>query len=315
MRVFNFGPFRIALGNIRVPPGQQDNVAVQNAIHRIRQQAMANNAAQIPAQQNLAQDQIAFTQSATPNFLSGLTPGATALHPSDIQSDILRIQQNIIESMRQLNAQHEQLEVIHRLLAELNQIQQTSGAAAATGQELPPIAPLNPPNMSSFAPQAYFARGSVLRQGDAGIPEGLALPEGWTLRPMALAPRTGQEHTTISSPPQSEQSGQGSSSAVAQPRPTQPAAEAEAGPSTSAIATPQAQAASSSTDVTTSAQPSTPSPKRAESSSLESSWSFGNAGEKTEGESSSTAVAGSSAKDQSVTRRTATVEDAEDNGQ
>jgi E3 ubiquitin-protein ligase synoviolin len=213
--------------------------------------------------------------------------------------------------MRQLNAQHEQLEVIHRLLAELNRLQQVSGAAA-TGQELPPIAPLNPQNFSSFVPQAYFARGSVLRQGDAGVPEGLTLPEGWTLRPMALAPRSGQENAAISQPPRPEQPAQESDPQPPQP---QPAPEAEAGPSTSTVSTPQVQPASSSTDPI---QPATSSPKPAEPSSLESSWSFGNVGERNEaeGSGSSTAVAGSSAgEDQSATRRTVSVEDTEDNGQ
>jgi E3 ubiquitin-protein ligase synoviolin len=311
MRVFNFGPFRIALGNIRVPPGQRDNVAVQNALDRLRQQAVANNAAQIPGQQNRPQGQIALTPGMNPLYTSGQIPGAVALHPSDIQSDILRIQQNIIESMRQLNAQHEQLEVIHRLLAELNQLQQVSGAAA-TGQELPPIAPLNPQNFSSFVPQAYFARSSVLRQGDAGVPEGLTLPEGWTLRPMALAPRPGQESATISQPPRPEQPAEESAS---RPPQAQPAPDAETGPSTSNVSTPQVQAASSSTDPT---QPATSSPKPAEPSSLESSWSFGNVGERNEaeGSGSSTAVAGSSAEEgHSATRRTVSVEDAEDNGQ
>jgi E3 ubiquitin-protein ligase synoviolin len=316
MRVFNFGPFRVALGNIRVPPGQRDNVAVQNAIDRLRQQAVANNTAQNPGQ-NQAQGQIAFTPGTNPLHTPGQVSGAVALHPSDIQSDILRIQHNIIESMRQLNAQHEQLEVIHRLLAELNRLQQASGVAAATGQELPPIASLNPPNMNSFVPQAYFARGSVLRQGDAGVPEGLTLPEGWTLRPMALAPRPGQQSATISQPPRPEQLQvvQESNQVPAQ---TQPAPDAEAGPSTSTVATPQVQPASSLTDPTSSAQPSTSSPKPAEPSSLESSWSFGNVGERNEaeGSGSSTTVAGSgSAEDQSATRRTVTVEDVEDHEQ
>jgi E3 ubiquitin-protein ligase synoviolin len=313
MRVFNFGPFRVALGNIRVPPGQRDNAAIQNAMDRLRQQAVANNAAQNPGQQNQPQGQITFPPGTNPVYTTGQLPGAVALHPSDIQSDILRIQQNIIESMRQLNAQHEQLEVIHRLLAELNRLQQASGVAAATGQELPPIASLNPPNMSSFVPQAYFARGSVLRQGDTGIPEGLTLPEGWTLRPMALAPRPGQESATIPQPSRPEQPAPESSSLPPQP---QPASETEAGPSTSAVATPEVHAASSTTDPTSSAQPPA-SQKPVEPSNLESSWSFGHAGERSEaeGSGSSSAVAGSSSEDQIATRRTVTVEDVDDNEQ
>jgi len=319
MRVFNFGPFRIALGNIRVPPGQQDNAAVQNAIQRLRQQA-ANNALPNPGQQHRPQDPMNFMPDVTSNLPIGPIPGAVALHPSDIQSDILRIQQNIIESMRHLNAQHEQLEVVHRLLAELHRLQQASGV---TGAELPPIAPLNLPNMSSFAPQAYFARGSILRQGDAGVPAGLTLPEGWTLRPMALAPRLGQESVAMPAPSRPEQPAQESDLTPAQPAPApaqapvlaRPTADPETAPSTSTTVTPQAQPAAPAADPTNPDQPPNSSPKRAEPSSLESSWSFGNVGERNEAEGSSSSVARSSAEGQSQnpTKRTVTIEDAEDN--
>jgi E3 ubiquitin-protein ligase synoviolin len=281
MRVFNFGPFRIALGNL-----QQANANnVGNAFERLRQQAIAINGGQDPTQQN--QNQMPPQAGARFPPLSlpaGPVPGAVALHPADVQSDILRIQQNIIESLRQLNAQHEQLEVIHGLLGELNRLQQASGVTAATGLELPPIAPLHPQTPSSFAPQAYFARGSVLRQGDVGVPQGLTLPEGWTLRPMARAPRHGQENGSASISTQS----------------TRP--EAEAGPSNTTAPTALGTTAGSS-------------PKPVEPTSLESSWSFGNAPERTETEGSSSAVAASSSESSSVARRTVTVEDADDNGQ
>ncbi|KAF1843776.1 RING finger domain-containing protein [Cucurbitaria berberidis CBS 394.84] len=298
LRVFNFGPFRIALGNLRVPPGQQDNAVVRNAMDQLRQQAVANNAAQIPAQQNHNQAVVQpFAPTLVSNLATGPIPGAIALHPADVQSDILRIQQNIIESLRQLNAQHEQLEVVHRLLGELHRLQQTSGITAATGQELPPIMPLNPPNMDSFVPQAYFARGPVLSQGDTGVPEGLTLPEGWTLRPMAQAPRPGQESSSISPPSQASQAG------------------AEAGPSTSTAANSQSQVDSSLATTTTVGPTAESSPKPVEPSSLESSWSFGNGPERNEAESSTSAVAESSSESQNMNRRTVTVEDVEDNGQ
>jgi E3 ubiquitin-protein ligase synoviolin len=173
---------------------------------------------------------------------------------------------------------------------------------------------LHPPNMNSFTPQAYFARGSVLRQGDPGIPEGLTLPEGWTLRPMALAPRNSQESATRPSSQPGHLAPE-SGSIPPQPQSTQPVAEPEAGSSTSAPATPQNQAASSTPNATSSGEPSNRSPKPAEPSSLESSWSFGNVGERTEAEGSSSAVAGNASESQSAFRRTVTVEDVEDGEQ
>jgi E3 ubiquitin-protein ligase synoviolin len=291
MRVFNFGPFRIAMGNLRIPPAQQgDPNNMRNAIDQLRQQAIANNAAQngTPQNQNQGFPQT-FGQAQAGIAPTGPLPGAIALHPADIQSDILRIQQNIIESLRQLHAQHEQLEVVHSLLGELNRIQQSSGM----GQELPSIAPLNPQASNNLTPQAFFSNGPVLRQGDDGVPSGLTLPQGWTLRPMALAPRPGQEARSMPAPVQPSPP----------PQPTE-----EAGLSASSTATdPGPSAPDPRTDS---------SPKPAEPSSLESSWSFGNVPERTEAaEGSRSTVARNGSDDQDSTRRTVTVEDAEDNEQ
>jgi E3 ubiquitin-protein ligase synoviolin len=232
-----------------------------------------------------------------------------ALHPHDIQSDILRLQQNIINSLRTLNAQHDQLEYIHALLGELNRLQQASGIAAANGQELPNIAPLNPPfGLAPMTPQAYFSNGPVLRQGDAGLPPGLVLPEGWTLRPLAPAPQPadiGIQNLVPSHPgPSAPQATQSTTVAPPSiPNDDGQARASESSPSSSGFP------AASGTD-------GGPSSKTAEPSSLESSWSFGNvAGGNDVAEGSSSAVAGSSAEASRVTRRTATVEDAEDNGE
>ncbi|KAI8939768.1 hypothetical protein NX059_003510 [Plenodomus lindquistii] len=299
MRVFNLGPIRIALGNLRLPPGQQnDPNNVRNAIDQLRQQAIADRAAQTATPDTQAPaTSSTLTQTSSQHQLAGPAPGAVALHPSDVQSDILRIQQNIVESIRQLNLQQEQLEVIHRLLSELNGLQRASGASAATGNELPTIAPLNQPNMSAFTPQAYFARGEPLRQGDTGIPEGLSLPEGWTLRPMALA----RSVTHGPSPASSLQQAHVEAASASGSEPTPATSQAQG--HNPAPPNPGSVAGSSS--------------PRVDSESLGSSWSFDNAVDRNDAEGSSTAVAaaGSASEGQNVTRRTVTIEDAEDNGQ
>ncbi|KAL6705281.1 E3 ubiquitin-protein ligase hrd1 [Coniothyrium glycines] len=302
MRVFNLGPIRIALGNLRLPPGQRNNPNnIRNAMDQLRQQAnQAGQGGQANAHQN--QMTTPFPAVAPHSAPTGPVPGAVALHPSDVQSDILRIQQNIIESMRQLNVQHEQLEVLYRLVGELNRIQQVSGLAAATGLDLPPIASLNPPDMSTFMPQAFVARGNALRQGDAGVPEGLTLPDGWTLTPMSQTSRGGATHhgqaATQSSLPTRDAQG-----AAAPPRSVDTEASSmQQDPSTAATANATASTASTG-----------PGTKATEPSSLESSWSFGNVGERNEAEGSSSAVARSNADGAGI-RRTATVEDDEDMG-
>lgn len=304
LRVFNLGPFRLAMGNIRIPAGQQGNQNnIREAVDQLRQQA-GNNPAQNPVLQNQTQFLPPnFAQSQAINVPIGPIPGAVALHPADIQSDILRIQQNIIESLRQLNAQHEQLEVVHALLGELNRIQQSTGVTAGTGQELPPIAPLNVQmlNQSQFTPQAYFARGPVLRQGDEGVPTGVTLPEGWTLRPMALASQSQPAHRPAEAP--------AAESTQAAPQATQ--LDVGGQPATSNLPTASEAPAESSS----SGQQSSPSPKTAEPTSLGSSWSFNDVPERTEIEALSSAVAEGSSQDGNLTRRTVTVEDTEDNEQ
>jgi E3 ubiquitin-protein ligase synoviolin len=322
MRVFNFGPIRIALGNLRLPPPNQQQQGNanngnndQNAIANLAQQLVQNQR----NQQQTVQNQLAMpTHNGLGLVQMPAFPGAIAQHPNDIQTDILRIQQNIIESLRQLNAQQTQLTVMHSLLAELNRIQQATGVAAATGQDLPPIMPLNAQNaLAAMTPQAYFANGAVLRQGDAGLPEGVVLPEGWTLRPMALAPRPG----SVAAAP----------ATVAGPSTNMPALTTGSPPpptaTTSASSQPEADPSSTQPSSSSAPQPDTLGPssgpastsKAAEPRSLESSWSFGNTPDSTdaEGSASSSAIAGSSASSsgQTVTKRTVTVEDAEDEGQ
>ncbi|KAH6637715.1 RING finger domain-containing protein [Boeremia exigua] len=309
MRVFNFGPFRIALGNLRLPAEQAGNANnVRNAIDQLRQQAVAGQAPQAPVewQQGQVPSQ-PMLSNAAPNVAMDQMGAALAQQPVDIRYDILRIQQHIIQQLRQLNVQSEQLEVSSRLLVELNRL----NAMSVAGQQTNAAAPLDAQNASAFAPQAYFARGQALRQGDIGVPQGLTLPEGWSLRPMALAAQSGQESTPLPS----------QSAASVPTAATAATAIPEAQPTP--VVTPtvhQAQADSAPTQAapTTSSDPAVPatasSPKPAAPSSLGSSWSFGDIPERSEPEGSSSAVAGSSSEGH-VTKRAVTVEDAEDNEQ
>jgi E3 ubiquitin-protein ligase synoviolin len=312
MRVFNLGPFRIALGNLRLPPEQQANPQnVRNAIDQFRLQALPNQAPHNQTQhiQNQVQSQT-FAPNPTLNVADDILASALAQQPADIQYDLLRIQQHIVASLRQLQIQNEQLEVTSRLLAELDRLNRLAqgsgsivpGSALPTGPEVLSTAAPNPQNPTAFAPQAYFARGPALRQGDTGVPEGLTLPEGWTLRPMALAPQPGQERVSNPTPqPPTEPT-------TLESTPTNPESPVvQSQPTPSSASVPQ-------TSDTTSNTTSGHSSKSAEPTSLGSSWSFDNVPERTEAEGSSSAVAESNTEDQNVTRRTVTVEDAEESG-
>lgn len=311
MRVFNFGPFRLALGNLRLPAEQAGNANnVRNAIDQLRQQAVAGQVPQaptpLPAGQFPAQVPLSHVVPIIPMDQVG---AALAQQPVDIRYDILRIQQHIIQQLRQLSVQNEQLEVTSRLLVELNHL----NALSATGQQASGVTPMEAQSISSFAPQAYFARDQVLRQGDAGMPEGLTLPEGWTLRPMALAAQSASASAPAPSllPSQSTSQLAGlasvadSATVVTEAQPVQVHSRADSTPM---------QPAPSRT--TTAAVPITSSsPRPAAPNSLESSWSFGDLPERNEAEGSSSAVAGSSPEGQNVTKRAVTVEDADDNEQ
>ncbi|ORY15822.1 hypothetical protein BCR34DRAFT_477135 [Clohesyomyces aquaticus] len=316
MRVFTFGPIRIALGNLRIPADQHLLQGNANNMNN-NNNGMANLAQQLAQVQNQGQNQNpnqppnqALAQFPNLNLAGIPLAGPFVHNPADIQSDILRLQQNIFTSLRQLNAQHDQLEYVHALLGELHRLQQASGVTAANGQELPIIAPLNPPyGLSPMVPQAYLTNGPVLRQGDAALPEGLILPEGWTLRPLARTPQqiNREVQTPISLNPENQtapeailQAHHGTSSVT--PSQPQPRVSPPPPPATSTAPTSSGAAAGASA-------------KPAEPSSLESSWSFGNAAGSNEGETTSSAVAGSSSEGQNVTRRTVTVEDADENGQ
>lgn len=316
MRVFNFGPFRIALGNLRLPAEQAGNANnVRNAIDQLRQQAIAGQApiglqqAQVPIQP--------LPFDAAPNMAMDQMGAALAQQPVDIRHDILRIQQHIIQQLRQLNVQNEQLEVSSRLLVELNRL----NALSVAGQLPNAVAPIDAQIVTSFAPQAYTARGQILRQGDAGVPEGLTIPDGWTLRPMTLAAPSGPESTQVASQlsqsvantatPAPAVSEAQSAPVVREGQPVTEQLQAESTPVHSTPPAPPTDSdpASASVPVTNT------SPKPAAPSSLESSWSFGELPERNEAEGSSSAVAGSSSEGQNVTKRAATVEDAADNEQ
>ena len=321
MRVFNFGPFRIALGNLRLPAEQANNPNnVRNAIDQLRQQANPGQGLQAPTQVQQQGQGPMHPFNPALHMPTDQMGAALAQQPTDIRYDILRIQHHIINQLRQLNVQNQQLEVTSQLLVELNRLNDLS----QNGQQSNAPATLDVQNATAFSPQAYFARGQVLRQGDAGVPEGLTLPEGWTLRPMTLAAQPGQnvgphvsptplQSATTAAPaevespqsPQSPRSPQSPQSPPVLPAqtavPQAPADTMLAQPEPSSSTAPPAESSSS--------------PKPVAPNSLESSWAFGDLPVRNEAEGSSTAVAGSSAEDQNAIKRTVTVEEAEEDDQ
>ncbi|KAF2204102.1 hypothetical protein GQ43DRAFT_453988 [Delitschia confertaspora ATCC 74209] len=318
MRIFNLGPIRIALGNIRIPANNPvQNNPVQNN----------NNAGMEEVVQRILQHQIQ-PQPAQPNGTPQYTlppPPATGISsgtPAAIQADILRIQDNIIQSMRQLNTQHAQLEYIQMLLGELHRLQQATGATTNT-QEPPQVASANLQWPARGIQQAYFPpEGSaVIGPGDPNLPAGLTLPEGWTIRRLVPMVQEAQSSDTPVRPPTP---GPAASSLASVPQPLSTLSSLQRmSPSSGTTQLPPASTPASAPSQTTNASataasairdtppssPETSAPKATEPVSSESSWSFGSVGGLGEGEAS-----GSSARPSSegAARRTVTVEEVED---
>lgn len=383
MRVFNLGPIRIALGNVRLPanqPGngdaQDNNRAIANFAQQLLDQNQNRGRDPDPAQyqnqnpnpnqnqhqhqhqsQSQNQNQNQGQDRAPPQVrLQGLPfaptplPSAVAF-PGDIQAEILRLQQIIIDSVRLLHVQHDQLEYMHALLAELDRIRQASNSVSV--RPGPAISMARPP--APMTPFSYLANGPVLRPGDAGLPDGLQLPEGYTLRRMeAQAPRstTSVPRRTAAPPAPGGTTFYASGSTAspapggtAPPAPAEPPAPARPEPTTTTTTgTADPRASSSSPDEESQTDSSSPSPspspspshvmprsswptrqddpspatdstsKATELGPQASSWSFGGVPGTSEGEGSSSAAADPSSEASNVTKRTATVEEAEDNG-
>jgi len=298
MRVFNFGPIRIALGNIRVPNNPANPNAHNEALANLHQRLhQAQHQAQVAQAQNGAQ----------PAGIPGLVlPGAPAAGipggaPGTILTDVSRMQDNIINTMRHLQIQHSQLEYIQTLLAELQRLQQAAatGATGQTSQGTTPLAPQwGPPGVQ----QAYLPTPGVMGPGDPNLPPGLVLPEGWSLRRLAPAnqPSVPQEQT----PSQPVQPGAS--------QPTSSQVETDSTPSSShAPSSSRLEPGSSSSESVS----STPKGKeRATETQTTPSWSFSDVGGAGGAVASGSNVAGvgSSSNEGNVSRRTAMVEDADD---
>ncbi|KAF2747558.1 hypothetical protein M011DRAFT_519130 [Sporormia fimetaria CBS 119925] len=283
-RVFNLGPIRIALGNIRLPPPgpqQGNNPGAQN-------NAILPNVAQ-PFGQNHAQTHTPphphGPQQASLNFQAPLSL-AHVPHPMDVQTDILRIQQNIINSLRVLHAQNDQLEYLNSLLGQLNGLPGAESMTAPLGQG------------ATGLPQHLTSDGAVLGPGDAGLPAGLVLPPGWNLRPL----RRVEPIATA---------GAGDGSAA------QPVTSTGPGPTVTSTAPASDNPPRAITPHLSPARPDgSPEPEASENAagprSVESSWSFGNVDTAGESSGSSSAVATTDPEAPAAMRRTVTVEDIED---
>ncbi|KAI9934586.1 hypothetical protein ASPWEDRAFT_44017 [Aspergillus wentii DTO 134E9] len=218
-RVYQFGPFRIGFG-----AGRGD------LFHNLHQQIHQNNVPLQPAG-NVnppGARQIGF------GFGFGRPPPAAAPQPatptpmsnfSNIQNNLQQIEQQITQEINQLRVTADQLHVVRLLQAELQRLR---GLQANTAPE-PHGTPLQTPDFSSPSTSSMTMRrqfisdprAPALRSGDARLPEGVSLPQGWSLLPLhSFGQGQGEARTSSTVPTAPETSSPAQENATAhQPSP------------------------------------------------------------------------------------------------
>lgn len=213
----NLGPVRIGFG-----AGRGD--IVQNLVQQMQNNGQPGHGA--PAPNPNPVPPAGAAQPVGFGFGFGRRPAPAQVFPQDAQLQILQLEQQILQEINGLMATAEQLNVVRLLQGELvrlraaqanqNQAQGTNIAGTTTHPPTTNSTPTNTANAtahtstftSTTAPgPAVSAPGNatpnqrqftslyqpVLPAGDARLPQGLTLPQGWTLVPLQRVQQTGQQ--------------------------------------------------------------------------------------------------------------------------
>lgn len=190
-RIYQFGPFRIGFG-----AGRGD------VFRNLHQQIHGNNAPPVnipPGAQQIGfgfgfgRPQIPQVPQPLPQGLNVLQPPAIPTNLASIQQQLANLEQQIAQEYQSLRATAEQLHVLRAFQTELQRLR--------TAQQNPlPSQPLTEPQPTSaaFPPTATptsTAQPATVHQltgqsatpipaGDSRLPQGLTLPQGWTLTPL-----------------------------------------------------------------------------------------------------------------------------------
>lgn len=180
MRILNFGPLRVGFGQ------PQDFIRGLNEGARAAQPNLAPNARVyglelgFPRPNNQAQP--AADQPANQN---------------STQTQLQQLEQQILQQIRDLQASQQELQIVQQLENELARLRTQRSAPATPFANNAPTAPFSPnlQNITNNHAQTLAANFPVsqhgVRQGTAGIPagspdlpEGVTIPEGWSLLPL-----------------------------------------------------------------------------------------------------------------------------------
>ena len=202
-RVFNFGPIRIGFLN---GPGDQ----IGNIVRQMQNQGQNQN--QQNAQQQADQD----ANQQGPNHLGLQVPYAStaanngqqqqnnrAQVPTHIQFQ--QLEQRLVQEAQNLGLEQQQLVTLRAMEGEVQRLRAMQQQGGASGQQrLPQIGQLPMMPLAPFGPWQQYpvmmppppppppetlqgGAGEQMGRGDPSLPEGLVLPEGWTVMPLRRA--------------------------------------------------------------------------------------------------------------------------------
>jgi E3 ubiquitin-protein ligase synoviolin len=184
MRMINFGPIRFGFGQAPLQDIVQQFGGAQQVPH---------NGAQAGAGPTWQGVPIRIPPRLQPSRSDEAAPGVSS---SGIQAQLEDIEERIMNEIRDLQVSQQELQVIQLLQAELSRLRAMQGnmASQAIGNaiRMPQMQP--PPNLPPFYPsqtsapimQRHQALPGIaaIPSGHADLPEGITIPEGWTLLPL-----------------------------------------------------------------------------------------------------------------------------------
>ncbi|QGA20040.1 hypothetical protein EYB26_007740 [Talaromyces marneffei] len=198
-RIYQFGPFRIGFG-----AGRGD------VFRNLHQQIHENNAPPVnipPGAQQIGfgfgfgrqhqPQQIPQVPQPLPQGLNVLQPALMPTNLASIQQQLANLEEQIAQEYQSLRATAEQLHVLRALQTELQQIrtaQQNPLPSQPLAESLPTSAAF-PPTTTTATTSTTVTPPATIHQltgqsatpitaGDSRLPQGLTLPQGWTLTPL-----------------------------------------------------------------------------------------------------------------------------------
>jgi E3 ubiquitin-protein ligase synoviolin len=194
VRMINIGPLRFAFG-------QANNM--QDFAQRFP-------AAQ-PGQQNAgaAAPRVYGLEFGFPRLQpqpQGAAPAANAAGTS-IQTQLRAVEQQVMQQLLQLQLNQNELQIIQQLQAQLVRVRSmrepnNTGQTTAVSSQLPqilPVAPMGAPGVPLLQQHAPTPGTSPIPSGSVDLPQGLTIPEGWSLVPLHRVEQTAIAATPINS--------------------------------------------------------------------------------------------------------------------